>query len=32
LASGLVGQGRLAENETILQKIEEFFLNLNQKH
>ena len=24
LASGLVGQGRLAENETILQKIEEF--------
>ena len=25
LASGLVGQGRLAENETILQKIEEFF-------
>jgi phosphopantothenoylcysteine decarboxylase/phosphopantothenate--cysteine ligase len=25
LASGLVGQGRLAENETILQKIEDFF-------
>jgi phosphopantothenoylcysteine decarboxylase/phosphopantothenate--cysteine ligase len=32
LASGLVGQGRLAENETILQKIEDFLQLHIQKH
>jgi phosphopantothenoylcysteine decarboxylase/phosphopantothenate--cysteine ligase len=31
LASGLTGQGRLAENETILQKIEEFFTKSQPK-
>lgn len=31
LASGLVGQGRLAEPETILQKIEEFFNSNSSK-
>ena len=31
LASGLVGQGRLAENETILQKIEEYFSSFTSK-
>ena len=31
LASGLVGQGRLAENETILQKIEEHFRSFTSK-
>ncbi|UOE41256.1 bifunctional phosphopantothenoylcysteine decarboxylase/phosphopantothenate--cysteine ligase CoaBC [Chryseobacterium suipulveris] len=32
LASGLVGQGRMAEPETISQKIEEFFNNVNSKN
>ena len=31
LASGLEGQGRLAEPETILQKIEDFLLKINLK-
>lgn len=31
LASGLTGQGRLAENETILQEIEEFFTKSQPK-